>query len=185
MIRTPRMPSVTGSKAARAASGTMPYPPPTSGSRRKPPPRCDDSRGSFASRTTKSICSRHRSPCVSIPRSARLSGICKAAASGRFSLRRWRRGSSAKTKIRCRWRPGWSLDTWCFVRAGESNTGEAEPLVGDPILPRWLSGEAIPDAALGGILRTRFPARRWSTGRTSPWRHSSGRRFPVASRCAS
>ena len=55
------------------------------------------------------------------------------------------------------WRPGWSLDTWRFVRAGESSTGEAEPLVSDPILPLWLSGEAIPDAALGGILRNAIP----------------------------
>ena len=106
MIRTPRMPSVTGSKAARAASGTMPYPPPTSGSRRKPPPRCDDSRGSFASRATKSICSRHRSPCVSIPRSARVSVFARQqpadvphCAAGVAALRRKRKSAAVASRL--------------------------------------------------------------------------------------
>lgn len=62
------------------------------------------------------------------------------------------------------WRPGGPLDAWRFVRAGEAPSGEAEPLVSDPILPRWLAGEAIPDATLGGILRnapTRPPLSNW------------------------
>jgi hypothetical protein len=62
------------------------------------------------------------------------------------------------------WRPGGSLDAWRFVRSGEASTGEAEPLVSDPILPRWLAGEAIPDTALSGILRTtlvRAPLSNW------------------------
>jgi ATPase family associated with various cellular activities (AAA) len=60
------------------------------------------------------------------------------------------------------WYPGSSLDMWHFVRASQSSTGEAEPLVSDPILPRWLSGEAIPDAALVGILRNAIPRPRLS-----------------------
>jgi hypothetical protein len=62
------------------------------------------------------------------------------------------------------WRPGGPLDAWRFVRSGEASTGEAEPLVSDPILPRWLAGEAIPDTALSGILRTtlvRAPLSNW------------------------
>ncbi len=62
------------------------------------------------------------------------------------------------------WRPGGPLDAWHLVRAIDSLTGEAEPLVSDPILPRWLAGEAIPDAALAGILRNappRAPLSNW------------------------
>jgi ATPase family associated with various cellular activities (AAA) len=62
------------------------------------------------------------------------------------------------------WRPGETLDVWRFVHAGESSTGEAEPLVSDPIIPRWLAGEAAPDASLGGILRSapaRVPLSNW------------------------
>jgi hypothetical protein len=55
------------------------------------------------------------------------------------------------------WRPGGPLDSWRFVRASDSSTGEAEALVSDPILPHWLAGEVIPDASLAGILLPASP----------------------------
>jgi hypothetical protein len=66
------------------------------------------------------------------------------------------------------WRPGGTLDTWRFVHVGDSSTGECEPLLSDPILPRWLAGEAIPDASLCGILRHAPPRMSLSN-----WPHES------------
>ena len=153
--RRVRPASARGSNPARDASGATPSRSADRwlecGGRRA---AATTRRSSFAFPTAKPICSRRPSPCASTPRSVRSSVTCKAATSARFSPRRWPRGSSARMKIHCRGDPANRSMSGASFDAGESSTGEAEPLVSDPIISRAGSpAKRSPDASLGGILR--------------------------------